>query len=52
MQLFELIAQAIYGLSEVPPHENGDKKMYFLRALLVAALLLLILAPFLYFFLF
>ncbi len=37
MQLFELIAQAIYGLSEVPPHENGDKKMYFLRALLVAA---------------
>lgn len=52
MHLFELLAQAIYGLPEIVSDKKADKKTYILRALLVVTLFLLILAPFLYFFLF
>ena len=51
MYLFELLAQALYGLLEISSSESIDKKTYILRALLVVALLLLIFTPFLYFFL-
>ncbi len=50
MHLFELIAQAISGLSEVTPDEKTNNRTYLLRILLVVGLLVLILAPFVFFF--
>lgn len=52
MHLVDLIVQALYGLLEIPRYESTDKKTYVLRAIIVIALLLLILTPFLILFAF